>query len=81
MNKNSLLKILWSLDLCPFETVKQWKAGFSIKCPLSTRVSWTQRERDRAILKEIGNKRSGICIKCIQRMKDFAYIQIEVVKE
>lgn len=66
----SLLEMSWRNRLCPFEIVKKWKSGFSIKCPRETRMSWTSR-KDEAINQDLDSKRVLDCQKCEKEMKTF----------
>ena len=65
-----LLELEWRKRLCPFETVKKWKHGFSLKCPMETQVGWCS-VIDEGILRSLRTKRSLKCVKCKEKMLKF----------
>lgn len=67
-----LSKPLIPQNTCPFETVKKFKTGYSIKCPTGTTVVWTQSDITFPI--DIKNKRDLECRKCIEKFFTFAKI-------
>ena len=58
------------IDTCPFETIRAWKAGFSIKCPMGTSVVWTKYTTE-TIKKKLGYKRVLDCAKCNRKFLDW----------
>jgi len=56
--------------LCPFEKVKEWKTGVSIKCPETTSVIWTKYKED-ALQEYQVIKRKITCRPCISKFKPF----------
>lgn len=66
------LKPIWRIKkleepkLCPFETVKRFKTGLSVKCPKTTSVIWTRKQyQDRILREHLTVKRKIACEKCI----------------
>lgn len=56
--------------LCPFEKVKEWKTGVSIKCPKTTTVIWTKDKED-ALQRHQVIKRKITCRPCISSFEPF----------
>ena len=51
--------------LCKFEKFKEWKTGFSVKCPKSTATCYIVKKKRSAMLHYwIEAKRSSTCAKC-----------------
>jgi len=66
-----MTKNIKKLKLCPFEQLKKFKTGWSIKCPRSTQVSWTQQKDDASIQNRLRTKRQITCSKCRSQLEAF----------
>lgn len=61
----------WKEKLCPFEKVKKWKNGVSVKCPGHTEVRLSRSDKDEVILELIKVKRACECVECKRKMENF----------
>jgi len=51
-------------ELCPFESVKVWKYGYSVSCSRSTRVTWCSKKENKELLMIDTLKRKHSCSEC-----------------
>jgi len=65
-----MLEHEWKKMLCPFERVKKFRNGFSVKCPEETQVGWCTF-KDESILNYLKVKRATSCVKCKETMASF----------
>ena len=70
----TLLEMKWRDQLCPFERVKRFRTGFSVKCPLETQVGWCSL-KDESILNYLRVKRATTCTECKEKMKQFLGVE------
>jgi hypothetical protein len=54
---------------CPFEKIKHWKTGVSVKCPRMTTVAWTSIDKDKAIYDIQCRNRRLTCVTCKEEFK------------
>lgn len=72
----------WQCLICPLETVKKWKNGYSIKCPETSSISWwSGPDLDDWILKSLQCKRRGMtCGECQKRLTVFLSLNKKEVR-
>ena len=70
---SELAEFEWKQQLCPLETVKVFKSGYSIHCPEEKQVAWVSKDyKNSSILKHLQSKHGyGFCKKCQAAMKKF----------
>lgn len=56
---------------CPFEKVKRWRTGVSVKCPKMTTITWTMEDQDKAIYHIQSINRRTTCINCKEAFMKF----------
>ena len=61
-----------AVKFCPFENLKEWKTGYSVKCPKSTTVVWVHdNSKANSLYNMVKVKRATTCMYCINKFKEW----------
>ena len=76
MMQQNLSEVRWRRIQCPFETVKKFKTGFSLKCPRTSQICWVAKDKvDDAIFKQIIINRDCECRACKEDLLKFLEVK------